>query len=142
MGGSMAFTEYRFDSKAIDTLVSEKSEALAFRTGNFDFAKHALGVFERRLAKDPIRYRDYGPYWPALKAALNGAGLNYGANDDPLIRDSYCGETIEQTLVMADEFRSFYLETYFLGTNQFVLDAESDEVWTLFDPDMENRAAA
>ena len=136
----MAFTEYLFDKELIEEATHERAASLKANKGFSDFPGFALGVFERRLAKDPLRYRDYGPYWPALKDALNQSGRDYGASDDPLVRETYRGDTLAQTLVMADEFRGLYLATQAVGTNQFVLDGESGESWVLFDPDMESRA--
>lgn len=135
----MAFTEYLFDKAQIDELVRAKAAALKANKGFSDFTGYALGVFERRLAKDPLRYRDYGPYWPALKAALNDSGRTFGDSDDPLVRAAYQGDDLAQTLVMADEFRTLYLANYFVGTNEFMLDGDSGELWVLFDPDMEQR---
>lgn len=136
----MPFTEYLFDKELIKEAALERAAALKANKGFSDFTGFALGVFERRLAKDPLRYRDYGPYWPALKDALNQSGRDYGQADDPLVREVYSGETLAETLVMADEFRALYLATQAVGTNQFVLDGESGETWTLEDADMEARA--
>lgn len=133
----MAFTEYLFDKELIKEAARERAAALKANKGFSDFPGFALGVFERRLAKDPLRYRDYGPYWPALKDALNQSGRAYGQADDPLIRQAYSGETLAETLVMADEFRTLYLATQAVGTNQFALNADSGDIWTLYDPDME-----
>ena len=135
----MTFTEYLFDKELIEEAVRERAAALKANKGFSDFAGFALGVIERRLAKDPLRYRDYGPYWPALKDVLRQSGRDYGAGDDPLVRDFYRGDTTEQTIVMADEFRTLYLATQAVGTNQFVLDGEAGEAWELFDADMEAR---
>lgn len=38
---------------------------------------------------------------------------------------------------MADEFRTEYLKINMIYTNQFLLDAESYELWELYDSDME-----
>lgn len=133
----MAFTEYLFDRDEIKALARQRAANLKANRGFSDFPGFALGVIERRLARDPLRYRDYGPYWPALKVAMNQSGRDYGESDDPMVRAAYQGETPAETIVMADEFRTHYLATQAVGTNQFVLDAGSGDIWTLFDPDME-----
>lgn len=49
------------------------------------------------------------------------------------------GETDEETLIMADEFRTMYLKSNIVYANQFMLDAGSG-FWTLYDSDMETPA--
>lgn len=133
----MAFTEFQFDRKQIKEVARQRAANLMANKGVSDFEGYALGVFERRIAKERARYLDYGPYWLALKAALNEAGRNYGEWTDPQILAAYQGDTLAETLVMADEFRSHYLATYPVGTRQLMLDGESGDTWTLLDPDME-----
>ena len=93
------------------------------------------------MQKDPRRYRDYGPYWWALKDALKTGGYELGDQSDPLIQRAYQGETAEETLIMADEFRTAYLKANMIYTNQFLLDAASPDFWVLYDADMEFPAA-
>lgn len=134
----MAFTEYLFDKELIKEAARERAAALKANKGFSDFPGFALGVFERRLAKDPLRYRDYGPYWWELKEQLRMAGKDYGARDDALVRATYRGETTAESLVMADEFRTLYLSTQAVGTAQFSLD-DSGAIYVLEDADMEAR---
>lgn len=134
----MAFTEYLFDKELIKEAARERAAALKANKGFSDFPGFALGVFERRLAKDPLRYRDYGPYWWELKEQLRIAGKDYGSRDDALVRATYRGETAAESLVMADEFRALYLSTQAVGTAQFSLD-DSGAIYVLEDADMEAR---
>ncbi len=84
------------------------------------------------------RYLDYGPYWPALKDIFLAQGLLTGSkHPDREVAQSYCGKTAEETIVMAEMFRDFYRGHYFIGTNTFQLDGESEEPWRLYDADME-----
>lgn len=133
----MAFTEYRFDSEQIDEVARQRAANLKANKGLSDFPGFALGVIARRLAKDPTRYRDYGPYWWALKALLFASGREWvGKEDDAALRAVYTGQDAASTIVMADEFRSLYLQTFPVGTNQFTLDDAGDS-YTVFDLDME-----
>ena len=66
----MAFTEYKFDKDAIKALVAERAVGLRANRGFSNLLGFGLGVVAERLQKDPRRYRDYGPYWWALKDAL------------------------------------------------------------------------
>ena len=136
----MAYTEYKFDKDAIKALVAERAAGLRANRGFSNLLGFGLGVVAERLQKDPRRYRDYGPYWPALKEAMNANGYNLGSQSDPLVSRSYRGETDEETLIMADEFRTAYLKSNIVYANQFMLDAGSGEFWTLYDSDMETPA--
>lgn len=132
-----AFTEYKFDPEYLATLTAEKAAGLKANTGKSDLLGYGLAVVARRLEKDARRYRDYGVYWWALKSLLRNAGLLVGDQTDPLIEREYKGATALETLVAADEFRSQYLATFFVYTNEFQLSADSPEPYRLFDFDME-----
>lgn len=136
----MAFTEYKFDKEMLKALVAERSANLRANRGFSNLLAFGLGVVAERLSKDARRYRDYGPYWPALKEVMNANGYNLGGQSDPLISRAYRGETDEETLIMADEFRTMYLKSNIVYANQFMLDAGSGEFWTLYDSDMETPA--
>jgi hypothetical protein len=136
----MAFTEYKFDKEMLKALVAERSANLRANRGFSNLLAFGLGVVAERLSKDARRYRDYGPYWPALKEVMNANGYNLGSQSDPLISRAYRGETDEETLIMADEFRAMYLKSNIVYANQFMLDAGSGEFWTLYDSDMETPA--
>lgn len=133
----MALTEHKFDPRQISALVAQRAANLKANRGFSDLLGFGLGVIAGRLAKDRRRYRDYGPYWPALKQVLMERGHDFGLNGDPLIAAEYRGNTPVETMIMADEFRTEYLATQFLYNNQFVLDPETGEFWTLWDQDME-----
>ena len=96
-----------------------------------------FGVVADRLNKDPRRYRDYGPWWPALKIVMNRNGYSLGDQSDPLIARAYSFDEDVETLIAADEFRTTYLKTFIIYSNQFVLDSSSGEFWALYDSDME-----
>jgi hypothetical protein len=138
----MALTEHLFNKEEIEALVQQKASALKENRGFSDFPGFALGVIERRLARDPLRYRDYGPYWWAVKALLIDSDRALGERDDPLVRETYQGDSPAETIVMADEFRTLYLATQAVGTNQFILDGDSGAIYTLEDSDMEERVTA
>ena len=134
----MAFTEYKFDKEMLKALIAERSANLRANRGFSNLLRFGLGVVADRLRVDPLRYRDYGPYWPALKQIMNSAGYNLGDQADPLIAKDYRGESDVETLIAADEFRTEYLRTQMIYTNKFMLDGESGEFWTLYDQDMES----
>lgn len=129
------YTEYKFDPKKISGLVAQRQAALKENRGLSDLLGFGLGVASRRLAKDPGRYLDYGPYWWALKSVLNANGYSYGQESDPGLVEAYRGASDVQTLIMADQFRTEFLAENQVGTCKFRLDADGDE-YILFDSDM------
>lgn len=134
------FTEFKFNSEAIKELAAEKAANLKANKGYSDLAGFALSIISKRLARDPMRYRDYGPYWWAIKDALRDAGASIGSNDDVAVRVAYSGDSLLDTIIMADQFRELYLATWAVGTNQFSLSSESGDIYTLEDSDMESPA--
>ena len=134
----MAYTEYKYDQNVIKEWVATRTANLRANTGFSDLLGFGLSVVDKRLKNDLRRYRDYGPYWWALKEALNAKGYNLGDQSDPLIKRAYGGESPVETLVMAEAFRDDYLKSNFIYANQFMLDADSPDFYTLFDADMES----
>jgi len=137
----MAYTEYKYDNDTIAALAETRAANLRANRGFSSLLTFGLSVIAQRLQQDPRRYRDYGPWWPALKEVMNRNGYNLGQQSDPIIARAYRFDADVQTLVAADEFRTAYLKTHIVYTNQFLLDAGSAEFWTLFDEDMEFAAA-
>ena len=135
-----AFTEHKFDPAKVAGLVVRKQAALKANKGLSDLLGYGLGVVSRRLAKDPMRYLDYGPYWWALKVVLNANGHTYGSDSDSVVAAEYRGRTDLETLVMADQFRSEFLESSPVGTNRFRLSEEGGD-YILYDADMVERLA-
>ena len=130
-----SFTEMKFDMAAIEGLVNAKRASLKANKGFSDLLGYGLGVVSRRLVKDPLRYRDYGPYWWALKVVLSANGYNYGEESDSVVAAAYCGRTEVETLIMADQFRAEWLQTAMVGTANFRLSEDGDD-YILFDADM------
>lgn len=89
-----------------------------------------------RLRDDPKRYVDYGPYRWAFKDVMARHGSLPAEHFEQLVMDEYRGATDEETIVMAEEFRLDYLNHFFIYSDGFVLDGETNEVWQFHDPDM------
>lgn len=137
----MSYTEYKFDPAWVASEVAKKRASIQANLGvGADLLKNGLKVIASRLEKDPMRYRDYGPYWWAIKALLRGSGVSLGSNEDVLMRDAYHGKVPVETLMMAEAFRDEYLKTNLKYTNQFVLDAETGDFVEIVDGDMESRS--
>ena len=96
----------------------------------------SIRFIRERLESDPRRYLSYGPYWWAIKKVLVDNGVPLGKVDDEEVRLAYTGTTDEETIVMAEEFRSDCLDNMMLYTDRFMLDKESGRWWRLRDPDM------
>lgn len=133
----MPYTEYKFDKDTIKALVAERAAGLRANRGFSNLLGFGLGVVADRLQKDPRRYRDYGPWWPALKEVMNRNGYGLGDQSDPLIARAYRFDEDVETLIAADEFRTAYLQTFVIYSNEFMLDGDTGDFWTLYDADME-----
>jgi len=136
----MAYTEYQYDKDHIAALVEGYKAGMRKRGKPDDLLASALKAMKFRLENDRCRYRDYGPWWWSVKDVMNRNGYNLGQQSDPLIARAYRFDEDVHTLIAADEFRTAYLKTHIVYTNQFLLDAGSAEFWTLYDEDMESGA--
>ena len=133
------FTEFKFDPAYVAEQTDQKRANLRANIGYSDFRNYAIGVIVQRLNRNRLRYRDYGPYWWAVKSILREAGIAVGNQTDPLIELEYCFDNQEQALVAADLFRDSYLKKYMLGSNQYILNSSNPEAYVLFDSDMEQQ---
>lgn len=133
----MAYTAFLFDKAYIDSVAAQAATNLKANKGLSNLQGYAIGVIVYRLQKDPKRYRDYGVYWAALKEVLRSAGYNFGDPVYPFLLNTYKGDTDLQTIIMAEEFRNWYLQTQAIGTCQFVLDQDNPEIVTLTDDQMD-----
>ena len=136
-----SFTEFKFDPAKIDGLVAGKKAALKTNKGLSDLLGYGLGVVSRRLAKDPARYLDYGPWWWALKSVLNANGYSYGDESDSVVAAEYRGRNDLETMVLADQFRTEWLESAQVGTCNFALSEDGPD-YILLDTDMAARLPA
>lgn len=131
------FENYRFAPEEVSDGLEELVSAV--RKRGQDPLPLFVSSFAKRLASDRRRYRDYGPYWWALKDVMNRNGHALGDQSDPLIMAQYAGQDDLQTLWMADQFR----ERYFLGeymmvySERFTLGMDGEPDYILWDGDME-----
>jgi len=134
----MLYTEYKYDPEWVAAdLATKQANIKANLSEGVNLLKNGLKVIAGRLDKDPMRYRDYGPYWWAIKSLLKMNGVKLGSNDNPLMKAEYKGTKPVETLIMAEAFRDDYLKTYLRYSNQFVLDGESGDLIEIVDGDME-----
>lgn len=134
----MSYTEFRFDNADVQEKLRRYKKNVRNNFGVEDFEKFGAGIMADFLKNDARRYRDFGPYWPALKNVLIKHGLALGTNEyEPEIAQAYAGASGEETLVMAELFSDYYRSHYIIYANKFLLDADDDEEWTLYDPDYE-----
>lgn len=134
----MSYTEFRFDNDAVKARLETCRKSVKEKVGTDDFEQFGAKVMADFLKKDFRRYRDFGPYWPALKNVLIKHGLAEGNNiHEPEIAEAYKGESDGETLVLAEMFADYYRANYLIYANKYLLDVDDDEEWTLYDPDYE-----
>lgn len=134
-------TEYKFHPAQISLAAQAAAQALASSNPAMRPERFAAETIAARLQAKPRTYLQYGPYWWAVKAAMREQGLDLGPADDPALRLEYGGDLPGYSRFIAGEqFRDFYNATFLAGTSTFVLDANGESPFTLFDPDMEVRA--
>ena len=133
----MKFNQYLLIESAVEGVAVTAAANLKANRGFSNFESFAVSVIARRLEKDPLRYRDYGMYWPALKEVMRKHDFDSGEPVYPMLRELYKGKNDLLTVVSADEFRKFYLATWAVGTNQFVLDSDNPEIFIIVDDAME-----
>ncbi len=135
------YTAFKIDRAALDSHI----ETMMAETGRSaeDCAKVAVDSVAENLRSRPIRYRRFGPYWYAVKAALAAGGHDFGEETNAAMVKAYGhfdGESIAvlPTIVAGDDFYQLSRETYFDGNNEFTLTNDTEEPpFVLVDLDME-----
>jgi hypothetical protein len=134
------------DNMKIDQNLIAEAEA-TMRAGLLEagstagFEANAARVIGQRLAKRPMCYLEFGPYWWAVKGCLRMLGVDFGNAHDPMVAGVYNGGSVSATLVAGELFKDSYRAVYFEGNNRFPLEPEGAE-YVLEDPDMLNRPAS
>lgn len=90
-----------------------------------------------RIKLSPSAYLRFGPYWWAVKQTLTDNGFNLGQTVNPLMANRFMQSSPELTIIAGWECADHVQANYFDGTRDFTLDAEGEDVFSLFDPDME-----
>lgn len=133
----MSYTEYKKSKEWVKDEVNAKLASIRNNLGDSNLVTYGAKVINDRLKKDPMRYRDYGAYWWAVKRLLNMRGYKYGDIDNPIMREFYSGDAPIESLVMAENFRDEYLKSNIIYTNEFMLNNESSDTTVIIDDDME-----
>ena len=135
------YTEYLFDAAYIEARKAEFLKNLEAGRGTRDLVRVGTEIIADFLSKKPQRYRDFGPYWWALKEILIERGLSKGETMDIEVGSIYRGSTQEDTLVMSQLFSDLYRGSFLIGSNRFQLDPDDPNDYVLYDPDYEVSAA-
>lgn len=130
-------TEFIFDPEYLAEETENFRTMLRENKGREDLGAHGAEIIAASVKANPKRYRRYGPYWWRVKEILIERGLTDGEMTNPEISAIYRGQNDDETIAAAQLFYDFYRQSYFDGNNQFALDPDETEDWTLYDPDYE-----
>lgn len=130
--------QYLITEEQANTLADKFSAELQENTGRSDFGAFAINIIKQRINSKLENYREYGMYWPALKKVLNNHNANLGNDliDDPITRIYGNYEREEAIIAAAEDFREFYKDNFFAGTNSFTIDEQGNN-WKLYDSNLE-----
>lgn len=134
------FTSFKITAEEVAPMLQAMRAGFAASGRAGTFEDNAVRVIRARLAASPLSYLEFGPYWWAVKQALNEAGAALGNAGEPMVAAEYRGASLAETLVMGEAFKDTYRASYFTGTRAF--DLGDGEQYELTDPDMEQRAPA
>lgn len=137
----MMFTQYKLTTTEVSAAAVQAAQVLRKERPGEEPGPFAAGIIGRRLLARPLAYLEFGPYWWAVKRALLQLGFDFGPQAEPGLIFDYGEELPPYSALVAGEiFRSTYLASFLVGTNEFTLDDEGAQVYVLSDADMEARA--
>lgn len=128
---------YQFEPQFLADKTAEAQANLADNQPNADFVEFAADVIYQRLKKNIRHYRQYGPYWWALKDVLRRQNYNVGNETDARIERIYRGADDAQTIVAADMFYEDMASKVTADNMDWQL--SDTEEYRLWDEDMELR---
>lgn len=126
------------DSQKVADKTTEMKASLAQIQPGADFVEYAAGVIYDRLKNNIGHYRQYGPYWWALKDVLRRQDYNVGDETDSEIVSRFKGRDDAQTLVAADMFYEDTSRLYSSNNMDWPIEYNKPD-YRLFDEDMELR---
>ena len=103
---------------------------------NTDLATMLASVHSR-VKSMPLAYLEFGMHWWALKAIMNANGYNYGNESFPLLEKQYTLSSPVLTVFAAYKFAEESRNNNFYGNRDYRLDDDGDNIYTLFDADMD-----
>lgn len=128
---------YQFNPQYLADKTAETQASLAQNKPDADFVEFAADVIYQRLKKNIRHYRQYGPYWWALKDVLRRQDYNVGDETDSYIERIYRGIDDAQTIVAADMFYEDMASMVTADNMDWQL--SDTEEYRLWDEDMELR---
>lgn len=128
---------YLFNPEYLADKTAETQASLAQNKPDADFVEFAADVIYQRLKKNIRHYRQYGPYWWALKDVLRRQNYNVGNETDARIERIYRGADDAQTIVAADTFYEDMAGMVMADNIDWQL--SENEEYQLWDNDMELR---
>lgn len=134
----MANTEFKFKPETIKAETEAMKKSMLDRNVKGTIVSRFAEIVEKNFHGNPKNYREYGPYWWAVKEILIREGVARGNAVNPEIAKEYRGDNDEETIIAALKFQRLHRAQFFAFTNNFALDLDAGEDWYLYDPDYED----
>lgn len=123
---------YQFDEQTL----KQRLEQLQSQAGGDLLAVMCQSTAKRVRARN-LAYLEFGPWWWSVKKTLNDAGYSFGATTNEMMVNRFSASSPELVLIAGWECADEYRDSQFVGSRDFTLDEDGEEVMSLFDPDME-----
>lgn len=102
-----------------------------------DFVSVACQLTARKLAQSKLAYLEFGPYWWSVKRIMADNGFALGSARNEFFDGKYSSESDELTMTAAWNCLESIRREYLKGSRDFTLTDDGEEVFSLFDSDME-----
>ncbi|GKT06955.1 hypothetical protein [Desulforhabdus sp. TSK] len=105
-----------------------------------DWSKGFLPLLASHLRKNPVQYRNFGPWWWVVKKAMLDAGFApFGQDVDAEMLEAMLDpEDPAFSLLLAQIYYEFSLENHFVGqATHTMVDNGEDVEYTVYDHDAE-----
>jgi hypothetical protein len=124
---------YKYKPEAVKELLAEWKSQIPGE----DFLSVACKNTAKKLGADKKAYLAFGPYWWSVKRILSDAGYSVGSERHEFMDGKFSQESDELTMTAAWLCMEEIRREYFEGARDFTLTDDGEEVFSLFDADME-----
>lgn len=127
-----------YDAAELKSEAKELAEKCKKNTGRSDFVRFAVGVIANRITSEPIRYREYGVYWPSIADLLRKYGKEVTRHTDTEMERIYKYDDDAMLIAAAERMADWNRKNLLQGTSEFDLTSGGELIYHLYDADLES----
>lgn len=124
---------FLYDVEELKTEANALAEKYKKNTGHSDFVRCAVDEIADRIMAEPIRYREYGVYWPSICALFRKYGKEVSQHIDSEMERIYKYDDEALLIAAAERMADWNRKNLPQGASEFDLTVGGELVYYLND---------